>query len=336
MRIRNNVSAKSYNTFGIDTNFSTLIEIQSKDDFYHLQDIESDSFRVLGGGSNVLMAHSHEDPIVLVNNKGISVIKEGEDYVLISMAAGEVWHDAVLWAVANDYGGIENLSLIPGKCGAAPIQNIGAYGVEIKDVLHTVRAFDIEKDLECTFHNQECSFGYRNSNFKTLWKGKFIITEIILQLSKLGHHKINTSYGAISSVLEDRQIENPTIKDISEVVISIRQSKLPDPAEIGNAGSFFKNPIIDHSLFESIKNDYPHIPNYPADENIKLAAGWLIDQCGWKGKVVGETGTYKNQALVLVNRGRAKGADILSVAKQIQKDVQDKFGVSLEREVNVW
>ena len=336
MRISNNVSAKDLNSFGIDVSINTLIELQSKEDLYHLSDFDSSSIKILGGGSNVLLTNTIEQPLISVNHKGIELVKEEEEYVLVSFAAGEVWHDAVLWAVENGYGGIENLSLIPGKCGAAPIQNIGAYGVEIKDVLHALKAFHLKENIECTFHNQECAFAYRNSHFKNKWKGKYLITEIILKLTKPGFHKLNISYGAISKHLEDKGVTQATIADVSETVISIRQLKLPDPKVVGNAGSFFKNPIIDIEKFTELQAQYENIPNYPAGENIKLAAGWLIDQCGWKGKVVGDTGTYKNQALVLVNRGEATGLEILAVAEKIQKDVLEKFGVTLEREVNVW
>jgi UDP-N-acetylmuramate dehydrogenase len=255
---------------------------------------------------------------------------------LVKFSAGENWHDAVMWAVENNYGGIENLSLIPGKCGAAPMQNIGAYGIEIKDVLLAVYAFDTEKKQEFIFHNHECGFGYRTSNFKTIWKDKFIITEIVLKLTKPGYHIIDKSYGAIQSELDARGIGSPSIKDLSDVVIHIRQSKLPDPQELGNAGSFFKNPVISTSKFEALKSSFPEMPHYPAQDKIKLPAGWLIDQCGWKGITEGQVGTYKHQALVLVNHGQASGEDVLNFSKKINASVEEKFGVELEMEVNVW
>ena len=336
MIITNNVSTRSHNTFGIDASFDTLIQIDSDEDFYYLDQWKDSEIKILGGGSNVLLTDDIHIPVFNINNKGFRILKDAEGYVLVNIAAGEIWHDAVLWAVNNGYGGIENLSLIPGKCGAAPIQNIGAYGVEIKDILHTVKAYDREQGVVKFFYNQECAFGYRSSNFKTIWKGQYVITDIILQLTKPNYHIINTSYGAISGELEKRGISNPNIKDISDVVINIRASKLPDPKVIGNAGSFFKNPIIDKETFEKLQTAYPNIPNYPAGEDIKLAAGWLIDQCGWKGRVVGNTGTYKHQALVIVNHGDASGTEVKAVAQSIQKDVLEKFKINIEPEVNIW
>ncbi|NNE16628.1 MAG: UDP-N-acetylmuramate dehydrogenase [Saprospiraceae bacterium] len=335
MQIDNNVSGQPFNTFGINVNFTKLITIEDKSDLNYLQ-LEKPQFNILGGGSNVLIKSDVALPIIYVNTKGINILKEEEEYVQLQVAAGEEWHDLVLWTLDNDFGGIENLSLIPGKCGAAPMQNIGAYGVEIKDVLHAVKAYDINKKVEFTFHNQECNFGYRTSNFKTNWKGKYIITDIILNLSKPGYHKKNISYGAISDVLNNQGIGDPTIQDISNTIISIRQSKLPDPQIIGNSGSFFKNPIVPKSQFEEIQSLFPNMPFYPANDDIKIPAGWLIDQCGWKGKVVGNTGTYKNQALVLVNHGNATGLEIFKLSEEIQKSVKSKFNIDIEREVNVW
>lgn len=336
MIVTNNISSKSLTTFNIDVGIDTCILIDTEHDFAYLQYWRDQPIKILGGGSNVLLTQDINVPLFIINNRGIEILEETEQYVLVSISAGEQWHDAVIWAVDYGYGGIENLSLIPGKCGAAPIQNIGAYGVEIKDVLHAVNAYDREHGVIKIFHNQECDFSYRTSNFKTIWKDKYVITDIILKLSKIGYHKLNTSYGAITSELGKREIVNPSIKDISDVVISIRQSKLPDPLVIGNAGSFFKNPIIGQSDFQRIQSNYPDIPHYPAGGSIKLAAGWLIDQCGWKGRVVGNTGTYKNQALVIVNHGSATGAEIKDVALSIQNDVLDKFDIHIEPEVNIW
>ncbi len=338
MNITNNISSVPYNTFGLEVNISTLIELNSKEDFSSLHTVlQGKEYHILGGGSNVLLLNDVTAPVLHINTKGLEVIKESDDYVLVKMQAGESWHEAVLWAVAHNYGGIENLSLIPGKCGAAPMQNIGAYGVEVKDVLHAVTAYKLEDGYEYTFHNEECEFGYRTSNFKTIWKDKFIITSIILRLSKEGHHTLNTSYGAIEKELADRGIVQPTISDLSEVVIAIRQSKLPYPEEVGNAGSFFKNPIISMSLYEELVSEYPHMPSYPIDAaSVKVPAGWLIDQCGWKGKVIGQTGTYKNQALVLVNHGGASGKEIYALSEDIKISVRQKFKIDLEREVNVW
>ena len=245
MIIQNNISAKPYNTFGADVNLKTVIEINDVSDLDSLHNLSPNNYKILGGGSNVLLTDNLDAPVIHVNLKGIEIIKEDDSYVLVRLAAGEVWHDVVLWAVENNFGGIENLSLIPGKCGAAPMQNIGAYGVEINQVLHVVDAFDIESGQVRTFHNQECAFGYRTSNFKTTWKDKYVITHIVLRLTKSGHHVVNTSYGAISGQLELMGITEPTIKDVSDVVISIRSSKLPNPKVVGNAGSFFKNPVVE-------------------------------------------------------------------------------------------
>ena len=338
MLIHKQLRSKALNTFGIDVNLSQVISIESKEDLYYLYPhIKNQGSRILGGGSNVLMTTDIKVPVLLVENKGIEVIKEGEDYVLVSVMAGETWHDLVLWCIDKDYGGIENLALIPGKCGAAPMQNIGAYGVELKDVCHTVHAFSLVDGHEYSFFHEECGFGYRTSHFKTKWKDKYIITEIILRLTKSGSHRINTGYGAIKAELESDGLDQPTIKNVADVVIRIRQRKLPDPKEIGNAGSFFKNPVISVSSLAQIQEDHPNVPHYPIDsENVKVPAGWLIEQCGWKGKRVGETGTYKNQALVLINHGQAEGAKVLSLSEDIKQSVLDTFDIELDREVNVW
>ena len=333
MLIQNNVSTKQYNSFQVDEIFPTLITIKELDDLYHLTE---NQFRILGGGSNILITGSSNLPVLKIDIKGIEKIEETEEYALVRFGAGENWHEVVLWALNQDFGGIENLSLIPGNCGAAPMQNIGAYGVEIKDVLHSVFAFDLASKKELIFHQSECGFGYRTSHFKTKWKDKFIITSIVLRLTKSPNHIINTSYGAIENELERNGINSPGIKDVSNAVINIRNSKLPDPKLLGNAGSFFKNPVVSQNKLIELKSKYPDIPNYPFGDQKKLAAAWLIDQCGWKGKSVGKVGNYKNQALVLVNLGGAKGDEILSHSKNVQESVQNKFGIRLEPEVNIW
>ncbi len=338
MWIQNDVSSKSYNTFGIDSTFNTLIGVDKVSDLFYLRDVlKKSNTRILGGGSNILLVKPSQYPVILIDIKGIKVIKEMEDYVLAQFGAGEIWHNAVLWAIGNKFGGIENLSLIPGKCGAAPMQNIGAYGVEIKDVLHSVTAFDTHSDSELVFHNEECGFGYRTSYFKTKWKDRLIITSIILKLTTQGHHHLNTSYGAVSKQLEDRRISNPSISDLGEVISDIRRQKLPDPEELGNSGSFFKNPIVPESVAVGLLASYQNMPTYDAGEGKKkLSAGWLIDQCGLKGKRVGDTGTFKNQALVLVNHGNATGKDILDFSTDVQLSVKEKFDIDLEPEVNIW
>ena len=338
MNIRHNLSGQPYNSFGIDVSLQTLIEIHDKEELFHLRALfKKQDVKVLGGGSNILLTADIAQPVLLVSNEGIEITKDAEDYVLVQFAAGEIWTNAVDWAVRNGYGGIENLALIPGKCGAAPMQNIGAYGVEIKDVLHAVFAFEKEESVEYILHNSECGFGYRSSNFKSIWKDKFIITDIVLKLSKSGHHHIDTSYGAINNALDAKGIQNPTIADVKDVVTEIRQSKLPDPQQIGNAGSFFKNPIITKETFQRLISEFPGMPSYPVDEHqVKIPAAWLIDQCGWKGRVVGQSGTYKNQALVIVNHGSATGAEVYQLSQEILDSVYDKYLVKLEREVNVW
>jgi len=282
MIVTNGQSSKTYNTFGISVQLSTLVEINHKEELELISKrLQTQSYKILGGGSNILLTQDVQDPVLHMNTKGIEIIKDSEDYVLVRLAAGEVWHEVVMWAVQHGYGGIENLALIPGKCGAAPMQNIGAYGVEIKDVLHAVSAFNLAQGKEYVFHKEECEFGYRTSNFKTKWKGQYIITDIILRLTKPGYHQLNTSYGAIQKELEAQSLTAPTIKDVSDTVIAIRQSKLPNPSEIGNAGSFFKNPVIAKTQFDDLAMANPAMPSYPVDEAlIKIPAAWLIDQCG--------------------------------------------------------
>lgn len=337
MVIKNNVSSQPYNTFGIDVNFSTLIEITQRQDLqrlYHSGVLRQ--AQVLGGGSNVLLTADQKEPVIVLKNQGIEVIQESEVDVLVQMESGQNWHQAVLWAIEQNYGGIENMSLIPGNCGAAPMQNIGAYGIEIKDVLHSVSAMDKEDGSTYTFHNSECGFGYRTSFFKTKWKNRYLIVDIVLRLTKPDHHTINISYGAIKEKLEELAITNPSIKNVSDTVIAIRQSKLPDPRTLGNAGSFFKNPVIPLAQFKKLLALHPSIPNYPAGDNVKIPAAWLIDQAGWKGKVVGKTGTYKHQPLVLINHGGAEGQAVYDLSEKILLSVKSRFGVELEREVNVW
>lgn len=338
MIIRNRVSAKPYNTFNLESTFNTFIEVNEVNDLTDIIDTyPNEKFKIIGGGSNILLSKDIQEPVLYLNLRGKRLLIEEDDYVLVEIASGEDWHETVLWAVEKNYGGIENLSLIPGKCGASPMQNIGAYGVELKDILHSVNAFSIKEKVELTFLNQECALGYRTSNFKTKWKDLFVITSIILRLTKTDH-KIETSYGAIKGQLEiSGKSDSPSIKDVSDAVIAIRSAKLPDPNKVGNAGSFFKNPIIPIEQFTRLKSEFPHIVSYSVNEElIKVPAGWLIDQCGWKGKIVGETGTYKNQALVLVNHGQAKGHEIYKLSEDIAKSVKAKFGIDLEREVNHW
>ena len=333
--IQKNVNLKPYNTFGLSANASSFAAFKSIEELDQLlKNDRKQAILILGGGSNLLLTQD-VDSLVLRNElKGITVLSESESHVTIKSMAGEVWHDLVLFCISKNYGGIENMSLIPGSVGAAPMQNIGAYGAEIKDVFQELEAYEIASGKIHTFKNSDCEFGYRESVFKRKLKGQFIIVSVTLVLSKAP--KVNTSYGDIEQRLRDLNIANPGIKEVSDAVIHIRQTKLPDPAKIGNSGSFFKNPVIPKKQFESLKVKFPSIASYPIDENhVKLAAGWLIDQAGWKGKTIGNYGVHKNQALVLVNYGGANGQDIYQLSEDILNSVKDIYGVELEREVNV-
>ncbi len=334
--IRENVSLKTHNTFGIEASARFVAEVHSVDDVRQILNDRTVNHLprlILGGGSNILLTKDLNGLVILNRLKGITVIEEDAQSVLIEAGAGEVWHDLVMHCVKNGWGGIENLSLIPGSVGAAPMQNIGAYGVEIKDVFVELTALDLKTLKTQRFSNQACEFGYRESVFKRKLKDRFMITSIRLRLSK--DARVNTSYGAIETELETKGIGDPTIADVSEAVINIRQSKLPDPKVLGNAGSFFKNPVIDPASFEKLKNAFPEIPNYPAPNGVKLAAGWLVEQCGWKGKQIGHCGSHAKQALVLVNYGGSSGKEIYDLSEQIMQSVKQKFNVQLEREVNV-
>ncbi|MEM6378707.1 MAG: UDP-N-acetylmuramate dehydrogenase [Bacteroidota bacterium] len=323
-----------YNTFGIGVQAAHYLPFSSEKDLDdYFQNHPNQPFLVLGGGSNLLFTADFPGTILhnLILGKQAEVLDE--QTVIVQAGAGENWHDFVQWCIDQDYGGLENLSLIPGKVGAAPIQNIGAYGVELKDVFYNLIAFDVQTQKTVELGAEACAFAYRYSRFKADWKGRFIITQVRFKLTQK-NHQFNTSYGAIEKALDPKK--PVTIRAIADAVIKIRQGKLPDPAVLGNAGSFFKNPIVDLTIFKVIKATYPAMPNYPVDENrIKVPAGWLIDQCGWKGKRVGQTGCYEKQALVLVNYGSATGGEIWAFAQELITSVQQKFGITLEPEVNV-
>ena len=336
MQIQENISLQPYNTFGIDVSARFFVSIKSSNDLQEIlssRDIHS-SLLVLGGGSNVLLTKDY-DGIVLKNDiPGIEVLNEDEDHYYIKAGAGENWHQFVMHCVNNNYAGLENLSLIPGNVGASPMQNIGAYGVEIKDVFHQLEAFDLKEKTTRVFGLEDCQFGYRDSVFKQHYKDSFIITSVTYRLGKAPVY--NTSYGAIQQELERMGITELSIKAVSDAVINIRSSKLPDPKEVGNAGSFFKNPVITTRQFQELKNDYPGIVAFPAgDGYIKVAAGWLIEQCGWKGFRKGDAGCYPKQALVLVNYGSASGKEIYDLSASIIDSVQSRFGITLHREVNI-
>lgn len=327
-------SVKNYHTFKFDHKVASLHVADSLPALKEALSITHNPI-ILGGGSNVLFTKDCNRDVIVIDLKGIEVIEDSESHVDVSIAGGEDWHNVVMWAIDNNYGGIENLSLIPGKCGAAPMQNIGAYGVEIKDVLLQVQTLNREDYSLIPMSPEQCDLGYRESVFKSTLKNKRIIIGIHLRLTKPGHHQLKLDYGAIKSELEAHHIVRPTIKDVSDAVIKIRNSKLPNPAQLPNAGSFFKNPILPIHQFEKIKNSFPNIPSYPVDDmTIKVPAGWLIDQCGWKGLMLDKVGVHSRQALVLVNHGEKEGSKIVVLSQLIQKSILDKYGISLEPEVN--
>lgn len=334
MKIQQNISLKNYNTFGISVNAKRFIAVTSVYELQQLLKTEKELF-LLSGGSNMLLTKDIEKLVVHIDIKGISIDKEDENAVYLTVNAGEDWHKFVVWCISNEFGGIENLSLIPGNVGTCPIQNIGAYGVEVKDTITRVEGLEIETGKLVSFSNEACKFGYRNSIFKNTHKGKIILTSVGFKLTKK-NHQLNTSYGAIDAELALNKILKPTLKNISDAVIAIRKSKLPDPKEIGNSGSFFKNPVISKELFLEIQKENPNIPNYPISQTqIKIPAGWLVEQSGFKGKRFGDAGVHEKQALVLVNYGNATGEEIHQLAKKIQATVFTNFKISLEIEVNV-
>lgn len=337
MQIQNNHSLKPYNTFGLEVFTKYFIEANSVEEIIYGLNFSKENklpVMLLSGGSNMLLTHDFEGLVLKLSLKGIEIVSENEDFVEVKVNSGENWHEFIQWTLSQDFGGLENLSLIPGNCGTAPIQNIGAYGVEVKDVMTQLSALHIENREVKVFTNEECKFGYRESVFKNEFKGQFILLNVTFKLTKR-NHKLNTSYGSIQSELDKLNIKNPTIQDVSRAVISIRQSKLPDPKEIGNSGSFFKNPVISKSKFQELQNQFPDISGYSSGEEVKVAAGWLIENAGWKGKRVGDAGVHEKQALVLVNYGNATGQDIFDLSQQIVDDIQSKYGIELEREVNI-
>lgn len=334
MIVQINQSLAKLNTFGIDQKASRLIWAHSADEISNYVKHHGAPALVLGGGSNMLLTKDVEGDVLKVDIHGRRVVFEDEDKVHIRFGAGENWHEVVLWTLMQGLGGIENLSLIPGNCGTAPVQNIGAYGVELKDVFVNCEGVMVEDGSFFKIDKEAAQFGYRNSVFKNELKGKAIITRVTLELTKR-NHRIRTDYGAISSELDKMGITAPTPKQISDVVVGIRQSKLPDPKEIGNSGSFFKNPVVSKEKAAALAERYPNMPAYPAEGGTKLAAGWIIDQCGWKGYRKDDAGVHKNQALVLVNYGQAKGDEIYTLAKAIMDDIYNRFGIQLEPEVNL-
>ena len=336
MKIQKNISLKTYNTFGIEALASHFVEITTVQDLREVLKKEDYPNKiVLSGGSNVLITNDLNALVIHLNIKGITILTEDAHSVSLKVMAGENWHDLVIWTIGRDYGGLENLSLIPGNVGTSPIQNIGAYGVELKDSFVSCEAMDIGTQQLKTFSKSDCRFGYRDSIFKNEGKGKYIITSVNLKLNK-PPHKLYTSYGAIESELKEKKIKHPTIKDVSDAVIAIRRRKLPDPLKLGNSGSFFKNPVITKDVFATFLKNNPEAPFYQISESsYKIPAAWLIEQCGFKGKRFGDAGVHKNQALVLVNHGDASGQELLQLAKKIQNAVLKQFDIVIKPEVNI-
>ncbi len=344
MNFQENISIKPYNTFGVEAKAKYFAEVNSEEELIeilnqyrklHVENPQKLPLMFLGGGSNILFTKDFEGLVVKLNLKGISEEKMNETDVLVTAKSGENWHDFVMFCLEKNYGGLENLSLIPGNVGTSPMQNIGAYGTEIKDVFVNCRVLDLETLEIEEFDREECRFGYRDSIFKQEGKGKYVILEVTFALTTV-NHKIKTEYGAIKAELEKMGILEPTIQDVSKAVIAIRQSKLPDPKETGNAGSFFKNPTVPKAQFEELQKKFPDIHFYPTGEMIKIPAGWLIEQCGWKGKQIGNVASHKLQSLVIINaNGNATGKEIFDFSTEIINSVKEKFGIELEREVNI-
>lgn len=337
MNFQKNCSLRPFNTFSIDVQARYFAEAHSIDDVsFAIQEPELSGLPrlVIGGGSNVLFTKDFDGLVLKIGIAGMEIVSEDDDHYYVKAGAGENWHGLVRWCIENNYAGIENLSLIPGCVGAAPMQNIGAYGVELKEVFHELEALDIAANEVRTFSAEECHFGYRDSIFKQELKDKVIITSVTLRLNK--HPQFNTTYGALEQELDSMGVTELSIGAISEAVCHIRSSKLPDPAQLGNAGSFFKNPVIDNGAFNALKDEYPEIVGYPDKEgHTKVAAGWLIDKAGWKGKRLDNYGVHEHQALVLVNYGDATGQAIYDLSEDIRKDIEATFGIALQREVNV-
>jgi len=337
MNILENISLKNYNTFGLEVNAHFFAEIQNNEGLKQvlsLPQFKNSRKLILGGGSNLLLTKDFEGLVIKISIQGIKILNEDDGSVFIEAGAGVVWNDLVLFCVKRNYGGIENLALIPGTVGAAPVQNIGAYGQELKNAFHSLNGISIEDLSEKFFNKSDCNFGYRDSIFKNELKGKFIITAVKLKLSK--NPELNLSYGSVKAEIEKFKIKEVTIRDIAEVISGIRRNKLPDPSVIGNVGSFFKNPEVNDVKYIEIKKNYPDVISYKQDNGkYKIAAAWMIEKAGWKGKRLGNAGVHSKQSLVLVNYGNAKGTEILNLAEEIKQSVKEKFGISLTEEVNI-
>ena len=336
MKLERNVSLKAYNTFGIDVEASHFVRIRDLDELREALAAPGlpEPF-ILSGGSNILLTGPLNRLVLFLDTRGKEVLQRDADQAVLRVMAGENWHELVLWSLEQGFGGIENLALIPGKTGTAPIQNIGAYGVEIKEVLAGLEAVELETGQLRRFTTKECALGYRDSIFKGPEKGRYLIWSVDLRLT-CRNHDIRTAYGAISTQLEAEGIDEPTPEQVARAVIRIRQSKLPDPAELGNSGSFFKNPVIPAGQYARLTTRYPELPGYAhGEQGVKVPAGWLIDQLGFKGFRRGDAGVHEKQALVLVNHGTASGQDLLDLAREIQHAVADSYGIHIEPEVNI-
>ncbi|WP_412476010.1 UDP-N-acetylmuramate dehydrogenase [Flavobacterium sp. TBRC 19031] len=336
MQIQSNFSLKSFNTFGIEAKAKSFVAVHSLEDLKTvLAEHAAEKKFILGGGSNMLLTQDIDALVIHIDLKGKRILKDDDDFVWIESMAGENWHEFVLWTIDQNFGGLENMSLIPGNVGTTPVQNIGAYGTEIKDTFVSCDAMKIDDQTLRTFSKEDCRFGYRESIFKQEAKDQYIITSVVFKLTKRNHN-LNTSYGDITKELALQNVTVPTLKDISNAVIAIRQSKLPDPKVLGNSGSFFKNPVISRSHFEKVQAQFPEIKFFEVSPTeVKVPAGWLIEQAGYKGFRKGDAGVHKNQALVLVNYGSATGQDILALSREVQQAVFDKYSIAIEAEVNV-
>ncbi len=336
MQIHNNYSLKKHNTFGIEAKAKEFVAVHNLDELKSiLENHTSEKKFILGGGSNMLLTKDIDALVIHIDLKGKKIIKEDNEFVWVESQAGENWHEFVLWTIHQDFGGLENMSLIPGNVGTTPVQNIGAYGAEIKDTFVSCEVMNIATQELKTFTREECNFGYRESVFKHEAKDKYIITSVVFKLTKC-NHKISVAYGDIQAELAKNNIEKPTIKDVSNAVIAIRNSKLPNPKELGNSGSFFKNPVISREQFLKVQEQFPDIKFFEVSPTlVKVPAGWLIEHAGLKGYRKNDAGVHKNQALVLVNYGNATGQDILNLSKYVQKTVFEKYGIAIEAEVNV-
>lgn len=334
MKIEENISLKKYNTFGLGYQAKRIIHPSNEEET--IQAVtklsEKEPFLILGGGSNLLFTGDYNGTLIHPVIEGIKILSENSDSIIISAGAGINWDNLVDWTVKNGFYGLENLSLIPGNVGASPVQNIGAYGTEVRDYVEMVDAIRIPDGKKVRFSNSECCFAYRYSIFKGPEKGRYLVTRVHFRLSK--KFRLNLDYGSVKDEVARLGKENQA--NVRLAVINIRKKKLPDPELIGNAGSFFKNPLVNEEFATRIKKVYPEVPSFPADDgNVKIAAGWLIEQCGWKGKRDGDAGVHDRQALVLVNHGKASGKDICNLSELVKKSVKDKFGINLEPEVEI-